>query len=562
MNHFGRRAGAWLRVKRERHTVRFFLAMIVGVTVLYAGLFYLLMPWLEGRHVSAWASLYWTINRLTTTGESEPPSLAYTAPALQALSILIQVSGLAFFFAAFPLAILPALERRLRGAPDMLYPDMQDHIVICGYSPLVESLIDELALSAHPFRIVDNDVELVRELQRKGIPALFGDPTEEADLALAGVEKAKYIIANREDEEDNAKIVLAASARSEAMIFALIDDIDHAHYFKYAGARKVLSPKRLLGVYLAEKATASWRRELFGANELAADCLVVELPVYPGSPFDGLTLRESRIPERSGGASIVGIWHRGKLELEPGPESRMSAENVLVALGRPDQLLELQELTRTIEVPELPVERHFVIAGFGDVGRAVKEVLDAQGVPNNVIEPREKSGEYVHGDSTDEAVLRQAKIDEASTLIVASHVDRDNIFTTLVARKLNPDLHILARANTADSTDKLYRAGADFVFSLSTIAAQMLANMLVGDTVLTLAEGQKVLTVPIGRLAGKTIGQTRIRGRTGCTVIAVIAPDGSLTTNPKPDYRLTAGDTIVVLGYSAQVADFRRRFGV
>lgn len=559
MNHFGRRVTAWIRVKRERHTIRFFLTILAGVVVFYSGLFYLFMPWLEGRHVSAWASFYWTINRLTTTGE-QPPSLAYNAPALQALSILVQVSGLAFFFAAFPLAILPALERRLRGAPAMLYPDMQDHIVICGYSPVVESLIDELAVSSRPFRVLDNDMELVRNLQRQGIPALFGDPTEEEDLALAGVEKARYIIANREDEEDNAKIVLSASARSDAKIFALIDDLDHAHYFKYAGASEVLSPKRLLGVYLAEKATASSRRELFGANELAAGYLVVELPVYPGSPFDGLTLRESRIPQRSG-ASIVGIWHRGKLELEPGPDSQMSAENVLVAVGRRDQLLELQELTRTIEVPELAVERHFVIAGFGDVGRAVSEVLAAQGISSTVIEPREKSGEYIHGDATDEVVLRLAKIDEASTLIVASHIDRDNIFTTLVARKINPDLHILARANTADSTDKLYRAGADFVFSLSTVAAQMLAEMLVGDTVFTLAEGLKVLTVPVGRrLAGKTIGRTRIRTRTGCTVIAVIAADGNLQTNPKIDFRLTAGATIVVLGYSAQVAAFKRRF--
>ena len=560
MNSAGRRAAAWVRVTRERHTIRFFLAILAGVVAFYSGLFYLLMPWLEGRPVSVWASVYWTINRLTTTGE-QPPSLAYTAPALQALSILVQVSGLAFFFAAFPLAILPALERRLSGAPAMLYPNMKDHIVICGYSPVVESLIDELAAGSRPFRVLDNDMELVRELQRKGIPALFGDPTDEEDLALAGVEKARYIIANREDEEDNAKIVLAAAARTDAGIYALIDDLDHAHYFKYAGAAEVFSPKRLLGVYLAEKATAAWRDELFGASELAPDCLIVELPVYPGSPFDGLTLRESRIPERSG-ASLVGIWHRGKLELEPGPQSRISAENVLVAVARRDQLLELQGLTRTIEVPELTVKRHFVIAGFGDVGRAVREVLESQGIPSTIIEPREKSGEYVRGDATDEDVLRRAKIGAASTLIVASHIDRDNIFTTLVARKLNPDLHILARANTAESTDKLYRAGADFVFSLSTVAAQMLAEMLIGETVTTLAEGLKVLKVPVGgRLAGKTIGRARVRSRTGCTAVAVIAPDGSLTTNPKTDYKLTAGATIVVLGYSAQVAVFKRRFG-
>lgn len=544
---------------RQRYIIRFFLFILALVVAAYSTLFYLLMPLLEDRPVSAWEAVFWTINRLTTTGE-QSVNLTYTAAPLQMLSVLVQLSGLAFFFAAFPLAILPALERRLRGAPALLYPHMKDHIVVCGYSPVVESLIDELATGSRPFRVIDNDMELVRELQNKGIPALFGDPTNGEDLSLAGVEKAKYIIANREDEEDNAKIILAAAAQSQARIYALVDDLDHAHYFKYAGAAQVLSPKRLLGSYLAEKATASWREELFGAGELTSDFLIVELPVYPGSPFDGPTLRELRIPERTG-ASLAGIWHRGKLELEPGPESRISAENVLVAVGRREQLLELQGLTRTIEFPELSGRRHFVIAGFGDVGRAVKEVLDAKNIPSIIIEPRQKNGEYVRGDATDGDVLRLAKIDEASTLIIAGHIDRDNIFSTLVARKINPDLHILARANLVESTDNLYRAGADFVFSLSAVAAQMLAEMLIGDSVITLAEGQKVLTAPIGRnLAGKTIGQARIRSVTGCTAIALIGADGSLKTNPKISTRLTAGATIVVLGYPAQIAEFKRRF--
>lgn len=550
----------WLRTVRQRYILRFFLTLLAAVIAAFSTVFYLLMPLLEHKSVTAWQSVYWTINRLTTTGE-QPLSLAYSAVPLQVLSILVQLSGLAFVFAAFPLAILPALERRIRGAPAVLYPDMRDHIVVCGYSALVESLIDELAAGPWPFRVVDNDLELVRTLQQKGIPALYGDPTEEESLSMAGVQNARYVIANREDEEDNAKIVLAAVAISRAKVFALIDNLEHAHYFKYAGAAQVLSPKRLLGVHLAQKATAAWRDELVGANELMPGCFLVELPVYPGSPFDGLTLREAQIPERSG-AAIVGIWHRGRLELEPGPESAVSAENVLVALGSKDQLLELQSLTRTIEVPDVTVKRHFVIAGFGDVGRAVKEVLDSQDIPATIIDPRDKTGEYIQGDATDENVLRQANMDEASTFIIASHIDRDNIFATLVARKVNPDLHILARANLAESTDKLYRAGADFVFSLSTVAAQMLAEMLVGDSVVTLAEGLKVMTAPVGpRLVGKTIGKARIRSRTGVSVVAVFLPDGTLKTNPKADFKLVAGATLSVMGYSRQLQQFKRRFG-
>ncbi|MCK4268286.1 MAG: TrkA family potassium uptake protein, partial [Actinomycetia bacterium] len=404
------------------------------------------------------------------------------------------------------------------------------------------------------------DIDTIRELQQQGIPAILGDPTDVKGLTLAGAKAARYIIANREDEEDNVEIVLAASGISEAEVFAVIDDISHAHYFRYAGASHVLSPKKILGAHLAEKATASWRDELFGAGELVSEWFIIEFPIFPGSPFDGLTLREASIPERCG-ATLVGIWHRGNLELEPGSASMISAENVLVAVGRREKLLKLQELTRTIEVPEITERRHCVIAGYGDVGRAIKEVLDSQGVSSTIIDARKKSGHYIQGDATDEKIIHRANIADAASFFAASHIDRDNIFSTLVARKINPDIHILARANSRESTDQLYRAGADFVFSLSTIAAQMLADMLIGDHVTTLAEGLKVLSIPVDKkLADKRLGRLRVRTLTGCTVIAVARADGSLLSNPGPDLEMKQGMTIIILGYARQVREFKKRF--
>lgn len=554
-----RKVMVWFHTYRQRYIVRLMAVVLATVVAFYSTAFYIFMRIFEDKAVSAWQAVYWTVNRLSTTGE-QPASLAYSSAAIQALSILTQISGLAFFFAAFPLAILPALERRIQGMPVLLHPEMDDHILICGYSPLVESLIDELAAGPRSFRVIDHDLELVRALREKGVHVIYGDPTDEEVLMLAGVSRAAYVIANREDEEDNAKIVLTSAFNSQAQIFALIDDLEHAQYFKYAGAAQVISPKRFLGIHLARKATASWRDELFGANQLVPEYFVVELPIYPGSPFDGLTLRESQIPERSG-ATLVGIWHKGKLELEPGPQSRISAENVLVAVGHRDQLLELQKLTRTIEVPDVTVKRHFVIAGFGDVGRAVKQVLDKENIPSVIIDPRAKQGDYIRGDATDGDILKQARIEEASTLVIAGHVDRDNIFTTLVARRLNPDLHILARANMVGTTDNLYRAGADFVFSLSAVGAQMLAEMIIGDGVVTLAEGLKVLTAPVGpKLAGRTIDQARIRTKTGCTVLACAPADGGFIANPKVNLKLAAGMFIIILGQAGQLQEFKRRF--
>lgn len=558
MSEFWVGARTWVRVVRRRYIVRILMGALAVMVVFYSTIFFFLMPAFEGQSVSAWDSVYWTVNRLSTTGEL-PPELQYSSTPVEALSIFIQVSGLAFIFAVFPLAIIPALERRISGAPAPV-GTMRDHTIVFGFNPVVESLVNELAAATHPFVVVDEDLDTIRRLQQRGLTAIHADPTDDEAMGLAQAAEAKNIIANGEDEEDNAKIVLSAASQSSATIYALVDDLAHAHYFRYAGAEQVLSPKHLLGTYLAQKAASSWQDELYGASELPAGYYLVELPVYPGSPFDGLRLKEARIPERTG-AELVGIWHRGKLEIEPGPDSRVSVENVLVAVGDREQLLALQQLTFTVAVPEQTIKRHYVIAGFGDVGRAVKQVLDKRGIETKIIDPRAKDGEYIRGDATDEAVLREAGIKEASTLIVASHLDRDNIFTTLVARRLNPDLHILARANSRATTDHLYQAGADFVFSLSTIAGQMLAEMLIGDGIITLAEGLKIMSVPAGpSMTDRTIGSLHIRSRTGCTVVGCIEPGEHIRSNPGPGHKISNDSHIIVMGTIAQIKDFKKRF--
>ena len=89
----------------------------------------------------------------------------------------------------------------------------------------------------------------------------------------------------------------------------------------------------------------------------------------------------------------------------------------------------------------------------------------------------------------------------------------------------------------------------------------MLAYMLIGDHVTTLAEGLKVLSIPVDKkLADKRLGRLRVRTLTGCTVIAVALADGSLMSNPGPDLEMKQGMTIIILGYARQVREFKKRF--
>jgi len=127
------------------------------------------------------------------------------------------------------------------------------------------------------------------------------------------------------------------------------------------------------------------------------------------------------------------------------------------------------------------VKKHFILIGYGDVGMSIASVLEKANVSFVVVDKNEakfkdKYFKYVAGDATDEEVLKRADLKNATSVIIVLNNDTDIIFTSLIARTLNTHCIIIARANATKSIDKIYRAGADYVASLSIVAAQMLAR--------------------------------------------------------------------------------------
>ena len=126
---------------------------------------------------------------------------------------------------------------------------------------------------------------------------------------------------------------------------------------------------------------------------------------------------------------------------------------------------------------------HFIVCGFGRVGRAVAFTLREESVPLIVIDKDEDAladaEEHgllcVHGDPTRDADLQSAHVGEARGLVAATGDDAENVYISLTARGLNPDLHIVARASRPDAEDKLRRAGADQVISPYSIGGRHMA---------------------------------------------------------------------------------------
>jgi voltage-gated potassium channel len=212
------------------------------------------------------------------------------------------------------------------------------------------------------------------------------------------------------------------------------------------------------------------------------------------------------------------------------------------------------------------MRKHFILIGYGDVGHSIASVLKDSHLSFLVIDKNEaklkdKGFDYITGDATDEELLKRAGISNASTVIIVLNNDDDIIFTTLIVRNLNPHSIILARANATKFIEKIYRAGADYVASLSIVAGQMLAHIIMGheeDTIIML-EGLEIARYYVNRdslVIGKSIAEAKIRSKIGCTIIG-IEEDGKTTTDIDPSTILKEGMTLAIIGNCEQIAMFK-----
>jgi voltage-gated potassium channel len=212
---------------------------------------------------------------------------------------------------------------------------------------------------------------------------------------------------------------------------------------------------------------------------------------------------------------------------------------------------------------------HVIVCGWGRVGRAITAELRAAGTPLVVIDREEHQLEgaemAVLGDATDDHVLEQAGLARARALVAALDSDADNLFVTVSARALRPDLFIVARVRVEDSAEKLRRAGADRVVNPQSIGGARIAAFVLQPHVTEFLDvvmhdrglefRLEEVTVPAGSpVAGRTLRESRLRDRTGALVLALRAPDGTFATNPPPDTALDVDQVLIAIGTPDELA--------
>ncbi|HWB14268.1 MAG TPA: potassium channel protein [Pirellulales bacterium] len=231
--------------------------------------------------------------------------------------------------------------------------------------------------------------------------------------------------------------------------------------------------------------------------------------------------------------------------------------------GQVEKLLESRRMERSLSEQQ----SHFIVCGYGRMGRYVCQEFSRQGLPfvvvdNNaeLLEPFElPHGIAVHGDAASDEILRRIGVERARALVSVVASDSDNLYITLSARLLNDRLFIVARADDERSEQKLLRAGASRVISPYVIGGNRMAQAVLRPAVvdfLELATRTEHLELNIeeakvsegSKLAGMTIAASPIEGEHKVILVAIKKPTGKMVFNPSSETRLERGDILIMLG--------------
>jgi voltage-gated potassium channel len=218
------------------------------------------------------------------------------------------------------------------------------------------------------------------------------------------------------------------------------------------------------------------------------------------------------------------------------------------------------------------MQNHFIICGFGRVGRGAAEELAQAGVPFVVIDRDEgrvesaiKAGmSALMADSTRDETLRAAGVTRARGLVAALGTDADNLFVILSAKTLNPLLNLAARVAEEEAEQKLLRAGADAVFAPYSITGHRLVQALLRPHVFQFLDFttkglgldvaiEQVRVAEHSEVVSKSLGQLQVRRDLGVVVLAIRKADSRMEFNPPADAEIQGGDYLIVMGEPANL---------
>lgn len=535
---------------------KFFVILLLMVT-LYSTLFHFIMEY-EGRKFSWLSGLYWTFVTMTTLGFGD---ITFTSDLGKVFSVFVLLSGVIFLLVMLPFTFIsffyaPWLEAKEKArAPRELAAGTRRHVVLTNTDPISLSLVQKLTQYNYNYAIVVSDLQRVLELHDMNYKVVMGDLDDPDTYRKLYIGNAALVVINNNDMLNTNITFTIRSLSKDVPIVTTADAEDSLDILKLAGASYVFHFAKMLGSALARRSLGSnLKANLIGRF---GELLIAEAPAMR-TILEGQTLRETRLRDKTG-ITVVGMWERGKFEI-PLPDSRISPTSVLVLAGSEEHLSNYDRIVGA----SYAFTSHVVILGGGRVGFATAEALKERGIACRIVESdrvlAEKNENYIFGSAADINTLHRAGIKEAPSIFITTHDDDLNIYLTIYCRRLRPDIQIISRATLERNISKLHEAGADIVMSYASLAINTIINILKPNEVLMLTEGLNVFRVHLPTiLIGKSLQETGLRERTGCSVVAIHS-GGTMKISPDPYIPLAGDSELILIGTVDAEKNFLKEF--
>jgi voltage-gated potassium channel len=213
------------------------------------------------------------------------------------------------------------------------------------------------------------------------------------------------------------------------------------------------------------------------------------------------------------------------------------------------------------------LNNHYIVCGYGRMGRALCRYLTQKQLKFVVIEKNvdrisvmnEDGILYIAGEATAEENLMKAGLNKASNLITALGTDADNVFLVLLAKGLNPNIYVVARASQNASKRPLYTAGADVVVSPFDVGARRMAHAVLRPNVIRFLEFafadestdihiEEITVAASSKLVDVSLQESGIRQNYEVIILSIINEDGTMVFNPSANTRICAGGSVIAVG--------------
>lgn len=495
------------------------LLVLFTLVVIYSVLFHFVME-LEGQRHSWVTGFYWTLTVMTTLGFGD---ITFEGDLGRLFSVVVLTSGVAFMLVLLPFTFIeffyaPWIRAQTAArAPRSLPATTRGHVILTNYGALATALIPLLEKYRHEYVVLCPTLQEALDFEERGLRVAIGDLDDPETYRKMRLDRAAMLVTTRTDVINTNATFTARELSGDVTIVASATSAAARDVLELAGATMVLRQEELMGSALARRVSIrdSDARVIGNLDQL----LIAEASAW-GTPLPGQTLGGSGLRQRTG-VGVIGFWNHGTLEIAD-RDTPITESTVFILAGTREQIEAYNALYSNANAPKPRV----LIIGGGRVGRAASNALKEDGIETTIVEKVAERvaahPEAVIGDATQMDVLKKAGVRDATTLIITTHDDDLNVTLTIFFRKLRENWQILCRSNLDRNVKTLHRAGADLVLSYASMGANSVYNLLRGGSHLLLAEGLSVFPSPVPpSLAGRTLGEARIRTTTGCTVIAV-----------------------------------------